>query len=219
MVWVDEADLPLLAERSVSIAHNPSSNLRLRSGVAPIANMNKAGIRLGIGLDGHTLDEDQNYLREMRLAWTLSNRPGAESPTVSPEAIFHMGTVSGAEATFGTGTPLGQLAPDYLADVVLLDWAGVRGAWSPDGYPIPEQAIPFLLRKANRQHIRHVMLNGQWVVHDGRSTTLDEGAIALAIREQLAAQMNQPGQTEVIRKLLPHLRRFYALWDDREQML
>ena len=69
----------LLAARGVCVAHNPSSNLRLRSGIAPIARYRQAGVNVGIGMDGHTLDDDQDYLREMRLAFTLGNQPGAGS--------------------------------------------------------------------------------------------------------------------------------------------
>ena len=135
MVWVDEADLPLLAERGVGIAHNPSSNLRLRSGIAPLAKMNLAGITTGIGLDGHGLDDDQDYLRELRLAWTLGNRPGAAEPSVPSQAIWRMGTINGAAITLGQTARLGKLAPGYLADLVLFDWQSTWGSWAPEGYP------------------------------------------------------------------------------------
>jgi len=68
MVWAEPDDAALLAERGVGVAHNPSSNLRLRSGVAPLPELLAAGVALGVGLDGHTLDEDQDMLRELRLA-------------------------------------------------------------------------------------------------------------------------------------------------------
>lgn len=68
MVWVAPDDLPLLAERGVGVAHNPSSNLRLRSGIAPPRAMLTAGVQVGIGLDGQALNDDQDMLRELRLA-------------------------------------------------------------------------------------------------------------------------------------------------------
>lgn len=216
MVYVDEVDLPLLAERGVGIAHNPSSNLRLRSGVAPVAEMLAAGIQVGLGLDGHALDDDQDFLREMRLAYTLANRAGASSLPVEPHEILQMATLSGAHITLGEDVPLGRLANGALADLVLLDWGGVRGRWAPEGYPAAEHALPFLLHRSTRQHVRHVMVNGAWVVRDGQCITLDETAIADAIREALAQQMTDAGRTERLhaaQALAPYLRRFYALWD------
>jgi 5-methylthioadenosine/S-adenosylhomocysteine deaminase len=215
MVWADTADVPLLADRGVGIAHNPSSNLRLRSGIAPLARFDMAGISTGIGLDGHALDDDQDYLREMRLAWTLSNRPGADAPTVTAQRILRMGTGGGAAVTLGADAPLGRLAPGCLADLVLLDWRAVCGRWSPADYPPLSGVVDLLLRRAARQHVRHVMVNGQWVVQDGRALLVDEDAIADAIREELAWQ-NLTGQAEAhyaLRMLAPHLRRFYAAWD------
>lgn len=111
MIWTDPSDLEVLAARGVGIAHNPSSNLRLRSGVAPIPAYLAHNIALGIGLDGQTLDDDQDYLREMRLAWTLANRPAASSPTISASQIFNMGTRGGAAITLGVDGQLGILAP------------------------------------------------------------------------------------------------------------
>ena len=101
MVWTEETDAKLLAETGTSIAHNPSSNLRLRCGIAPIAQYLQAGVRVGIGMDGHTLDDDQDYLREMRLAYTLGNRPLASSLDIAPNVILDMGTRLGAQVTFG----------------------------------------------------------------------------------------------------------------------
>lgn len=211
MVWADRADFALLAERGVAIAHNPSSNLRLRSGVAPLAALAQANVTLGIGLDGHALDEDQDYLRELRLAWTLANRPGATAPKVAAHEIMRMGTSGGAAATFGPAAALGKLAPGSLADLILLDWDGLRGAWFAPG------ADPFeaVLRRASAQHVAHVMVGGRWVVRDRRSTTLDECQIITAIRAELAAQPDAAHRPEAqtARALAPYIRRFYAAWE------
>ena len=212
MVWVDVADLELLAARGVAVAHNPSSNLRLRSGIAPVPEMLRAGVTLGVGLDGHSLDEDQDYLRELRLAWTLANRPGAGSDTIAARTVWRLGTSGGALATFGADAPLGTLTPGALADLVLLDWEAVRGAW------FAPEADPFevLLRRGSAAHVVHTLVGGRWVVRDGRSTTLDETQIVAAIRAELGGQ--PPAATrplaQAARALAPHLRQFYAAWDE-----
>lgn len=209
MVWVDEADLILLAEHGVGIAHNPSSNLRLRSGIAPIAAMHQSGITLGIGLDGHGLDDDQDYLREMRLAWTLGNQPRASSPSIRAETIWHMGTVGGRQITLGKDVPLGRLVKNEMADLVLIDWEAVQGLW-----PLSDP-MDGLLRKATRRHVKHVMVNGNWVIWDGESSQLDENILVDRLREQLTQQHVTELQERVndSRSLVPFLRSFYAKWD------
>ena len=127
MVWVEDDDIELLADRGVGVAHNISSNLRLRSGIAPVARMKAAGVKVGIGLDGHTLDDDQDFLREMRLAWTIGNRYGMAAVDLSAETVWRMGTNVAADITFGADSPLGELKVGGLADLILLDWDAVKG--------------------------------------------------------------------------------------------
>ncbi|MCB0158204.1 MAG: amidohydrolase family protein [Caldilineaceae bacterium] len=211
MIWVEEADLPLLVDHGVAVASNPSSNLRIRSGIAPLARYHALGIPVGIGLDGYALDDDQDYLRELRLAWTLGNRPGAAVPTLSSAEILHMGTRGGAAVTFGTEAPLGHLAPGALADLVLLDWRALEGIWrSPLARP-----HDLLLRRGQRRHVRHVMVHGEWVLRDGRAVRIDEAALTGEIRDVLQRHAATQAETEILaaRALAPHLRTFYQAWD------
>ncbi len=210
MVWLDDGDIATLRNRGVAVAHNPSSNLRLRSGVAPLPDLLAADIPLGVGLDGYALDDDQDYLRELRLTWTLANRPGAASPTIDAAAILHLGTAGGAAVTFGADALLGRLEVGALADLALLDWRSIEGVW------MASQASPrdVLLRRANRTHVRHVMVNGEWVVRDGRSTRIDEGALLAEVRAALEHAASQPRrETEIARTLAPYVRNFYSNWD------
>ena len=208
MVWADEADFDLLAQRGVSIAHNPSSNLRLRSGIAPFVRLTRAGINVGIGLDGHGLDNDQDYLREMRLAWVLSNlrnqedAPGA--PSITASQVLTAGTINGAKSTMRTAL-LGTLAAGNLADVVLIDLD-----FAPfdvlDGSAMLT-APAALLHLASRRHVQHVMVGGEWKLRDGRCTQIDEPAITAEIRRALRRAPR--GAT----KIPPDaVRKFYAGW-------
>jgi len=188
MVWVEPDDLLLLAARGVAIAHNPSSNLRLRSGIAPLSHMLAAGIALGIGLDGHALDDDQDYLREMRLAWVLANlrdhQPATPGKGLSAGDVLNLGTASGAAVTLGAGCRLGVLVEGALADLVVLglDFSMLDLAARPD------HVAPALLHLATRAHVRHVMCNGEWVVREGRLTRLDEAALWAKITSQVRTQ-------------------------------
>ncbi|MUG95978.1 amidohydrolase family protein [Scytonema sp. UIC 10036] len=212
MVWVDETDLYLLAEKGVGIAHNPSSNLRLRSGIAPTAKMLAAGVNVGIGLDGHSLEDDQDFLREMRLAWTLGNQPGASSPSITAQTIWQMGTTTGVAITLRKDVPLGQLAVGYLADLVVIDCSAFLPTFYWDNLP----KIEVVLRQATYRQVKHVMVNGRWVVWNAQSQTLDVRAIVKAIQEELALQQNQEFSTTrstTAWALSNYLRDFYATWD------
>ncbi len=122
-----------------------------------------------------------------------------------------MGTRSGNAITLGADAPLGTLTTGALADLVLLDWPGVQGVWASPEIP----ALDLLLRWASRQQVKHVLVNGEWVVRDGQSTRLDEAEVIAAIREDLKsydpAALAQA--SSVTKALGPYLRRFYATWD------
>jgi 5-methylthioadenosine/S-adenosylhomocysteine deaminase len=212
MVWAEEEDLPLLAEKGVGIAHNPSSNLRLRSGIAPIEKMIAAGVSVGVGLDGFSLDNDQDYLRELRLAWVLGNKPGPSAIPVSQADAWRMGTSGGVEVSFGEQTRLGRLAPGYLADLTLIDFEAAQGVWFfPEASP-----LDVLLQHGTRHHVKHVMVNGQWVVKDGKALRLDEDEVVSTIQQQLSSQKNDLAQRTLmdsLNKLTPHIKKYYQGWE------
>jgi cytosine/adenosine deaminase-related metal-dependent hydrolase len=211
MVWVDEDDLALLAERGVCIAHNPGSNLRLRSGIAPLNAMHAAGIVLGVGLDGHGLDDDQDYLRELRLAHTLAAMR-AEMPDASiakkldATDVLHMGTAGGAAATFGRDVKLGVLHAGALADLVLIDLTFSVLDLTADAHRAMLPAL--LLRLVSSRHVRDVMVNGEWSVRGGRHVQLHESTLLDEIKREFAEQdltaMQQ--RLEEARRIIPHVR-------------
>ena len=209
MVWVDEDDIQPLANRGVGIAHNISSNLRLRSGIAPVAQMAAAGVKVGIGLDGHSLDDDQDFLREMRLAWTMGNQSGMAAADLNPDMVWRMGTASAAEITFGADVPLGELEVGAIADLILLDWDAVKGKWAPSDYPSSELLSAFLLRRAKREHVRHVMVAGAWLLRDGNHVGFNLSDVDREIWERLQFEANDHSST-----LDACLRKFYRDWDN-----
>lgn len=210
MVWVETEDLPLLAARGVAIAHNPSSNLRLRSGIAPLSHMLAAGVSVGIGLDGHAIDDDQDYLRELRLAWMLANlrdnQPETPGRGVSANDVLHLGSAGGSVATLGSACGLGVLAEGALADLVVigLDFSPLDLTSQPD------IAIPALLHLVTRAHVWHVMCNGEWLVRDGKCLRVDK----TILRAEIAADARRrrktlsPNLAERMQQLATYVCRF-----------
>ncbi|MDE2637851.1 MAG: amidohydrolase family protein [Chloroflexota bacterium] len=211
MVWVEDEDIELLADCGVGVVHNISSNLRLRSGMAPVAEMMAAGVKVGIGLDGQTLDDDQDFLREMRLAWTVGNRSGMAATDLNAEIVWRMGTSAAAEITFGAGAPLGELEVGGLADLILLDLDAIRGKWAPAEYPSPELLPAYLLRRSKQEHVRHVMVGGEWIICNGEHVNFDLSEVEREIWDGLNFETKRKSSS-----LSTVLREFYRAWDDGE---
>jgi cytosine/adenosine deaminase-related metal-dependent hydrolase len=212
LVWPDFDDLALLAERGVSVIHTPSADLRTRSGIAPLAEIARSGIALGIGSDGLSLDNDDDFLRELRLAWTLANRPGAESPTVAARDIWHMGGRGGVLAAWGLQLQSGQIAAGAAADLVLLDISNLCIDSQLEGEALREA----LLGSLSARHVRDVMIGGHWALRDGVATGLDEAALYDELQQQLARPHNPQVQQAsfLAQGLSEYLRRFYKSWNE-----
>ncbi|MCY3867240.1 MAG: amidohydrolase family protein [Chloroflexi bacterium] len=209
MVWVEDDDIELLADRGVGVVHNISSNIRLRSGIAPVAEMTAAGVKVGIGLDGHSLDDDQDFLREMRLAWTIGNLSGMAAVDLSPEMVWRMGTDIAAEITFGANVPLGGLEVGSLADLILLDRDAVKDIWSPADFPSRELLPTFFLRRAKREHVRQVMVGGAWVLRNGEHVNVEITDVEREIWERLQFRSGEQAA-----RFDAYLRKFYRGWDN-----
>ena len=183
--WARPHELALLAERGVTIAVNTSSNLGLRSGIAPLAEMIRQGCRVAMGLDGLALDEDDDALREMRLAWSLHRGWGFDNAMSTRQlwafaAQHGRRTVAGAQADAENASG-GRLTPGAPADLLLLDWETLDDdALFPGIDP-----LDLLLARAHGGHIDQLIVGGRPVVRGGRVVTVDEAAL----RAELIARM------------------------------
>jgi guanine deaminase len=188
-IWISDEDIDRLAAADVTAIHNPLSNLRLGSGVAPVRRMVERGLRVGLGSDGANTSDTQNLFEVARLAAYLSRIVGSdEAAWVTAAEALAMGT-SGSARALGWGERLGRIAPGYAADLVLLDL----------GYPIYvplRDALRQLVHGENGAAVTHVLVAGQLVVEHGRLLTMDEAALrrqAQAAAERLDA-LNAEGR-------------------------
>jgi 5-methylthioadenosine/S-adenosylhomocysteine deaminase len=166
-IWVTDEDIAAIARGGASVVHNPTSNLRLGSGVAPVPTLLARGVNVALGSDGMTSNDAQNLFLEMRLAGCLHNIKNVPyAQWVGASEAFTMGTVGGA-AALGMADGLGQIEPGMEADLCLLD------VDSPAYVPLndPVQNIVF---SEYGQSVRTVMVAGEVVVDDGRLAGLDE---------------------------------------------
>jgi cytosine/adenosine deaminase-related metal-dependent hydrolase len=109
-VHLDEADCALLAARGVHVSVNTSSNLRLRSGLPPVERFLRHGVRFGLGLDGMAFDDDEDALRELRVAWRLARGWGAEE-VLSLDRLLDAALIDGRKAILGPPSPAAPSLP------------------------------------------------------------------------------------------------------------
>jgi 5-methylthioadenosine/S-adenosylhomocysteine deaminase len=156
-VWVDDADLDLMADRGARVIHNPSSNMILGDGVAPVPAMLDRGITVGLGTDGGCTNDRSSILDEMRMAALLQKVTAQDGRALDAERAWRMGTVGGADAL---EVEAGQIAPGRLADLVsvdLDDWSLLPGP------PNVRQMVYALSHRA----IRRVYVGGEERLRDG----------------------------------------------------
>lgn len=183
-VHVDSEEIRLLHKHGVAVAHNPTSNLKLASGIAPIKEMLERGVRLSVGTDGAASNNDLDMFEEMRLA-ALLVKGATYDPTALParEALL-MATRWGAEALH-LGDITGSLVAGKRADLIVVDRSPLHNA--PHFERDPNSVYSQLVYATQSADVQHVMVNGQWLMRDRCLLTLDEERI----REQAAAYARQ----------------------------
>jgi 5-methylthioadenosine/S-adenosylhomocysteine deaminase len=124
-VWVTNEDMAILAEKGVTVAHNPISNLKLASGLAPVQKIKNAGVNVALGTDGVASNNSHDLFEELKMA-SLLQKYATGDPTAMPafEALA-MATVNGAKAQ-GRGHESGMIKVGYDADVLLMDFDNPR---------------------------------------------------------------------------------------------
>ena len=185
-VWARPDELELLAERGVTVAVNTSSNLHLRSGIAPMALMFAAGSRVALGIDGSALDDDDDALRELRLGHLLHVGKGFEV-AVSREKILRAAFVNGRFSVTNAQDG-GAILAGEPADILLLDWAAI----DEDRLREDIDALDLVLTRATARHIRELIVAGRTIVKDGSVTGVDaDGARAEVLRRMRHAMRDK----------------------------
>jgi 5-methylthioadenosine/S-adenosylhomocysteine deaminase len=168
-IWLESDDIRRLAARGVTVAHNPSSNLRLGSGVAPVREMLSAGIAVGVGTDASNTSDGQNMFEATRLASYLSRIDGfATEEWISAAEAFAMATEGSAK---GLGfEKIGRLTAGFEADIVFLRLE------SPHFVPLRAPLVQMVFGE-NAASVDTVMIGGRIVFHGGKLLMLDEASL------------------------------------------
>ncbi|NTW04489.1 MAG: amidohydrolase [Peptococcaceae bacterium] len=165
-VHVDGKDIEILAKRKVGVAHNPESNMKLASGIAPVNEMLNGGVKVGLGTDGPASNNNLDMLEEMRTA-ALLHKVSTGNPQVLPSfQALQMATIGGA-AALGMADEIGLLKKGYKADIILLNTK------KPHFYPRNDW-VSNIVYAAQSSDVETVIIDGKIVMEKGKVLTIDE---------------------------------------------
>ena len=182
-VWAEDADLDILASRGVTVAHCPSSNLKLGSGIARIARMVDLGVNVGIGTDGAASNNNLDMLEEMVLASLVQKGVTGDPTRFGPGEMLSMACRNGALSQ--GRADCGELAPGNRADIVIFD------LHAPHLQPVYDPLVN-VASAARASDIRLTMVDGEVLYRDGKFPTIDvERVMAEAgrIKEEKLARL------------------------------
>jgi cytosine/adenosine deaminase-related metal-dependent hydrolase len=175
-VWTDEQDWALMAETGTHVTHNPASNSKCASGIAPVHGMLEAGVNVTLGCDGGPSNNTYDMIRDLRMVSYLANLR-EEDPTVVPaEAVLEIATTHGAKA-LGLGDEIGSIEVGKKADFILInmDAPHLTPAWDP---------VSTIVYAAHGTDVDTVLIDGKLVMEDHQVLTLDENVILEDVRRR-----------------------------------
>lgn len=191
VVWPTENEIAILAEREVGVIHNPTSNMKIASGISPVAEMLEAGVRMGLGTDGAASNNDLDMWEEMRLAAFLQKVDRMDPEVLPATAVLGMATSGGATAV-GLGDSVGSLEVGKRADLIQVAFEDVHHVPTYD-------VISHLVYVSDEQDVASVVVDGKVLMKEREMLTIDTErvaaeATALAARIQAALQQRNQGE-------------------------
>jgi 5-methylthioadenosine/S-adenosylhomocysteine deaminase len=173
-VHLDEGEMHTLLHHGVGVAHNPTSNLKLASGFAPVVRMLELGLNVGVGTDGPASNNDLDMWEEMRLAALLAKGVTSDPTALPARQALALATIGGARALH-IDEFVGSLEPGKRADIAVVD---LRNAHTtPQFTRDPEALYAQLVYAAKGSDVRDVMCQGRWLMRERGLLTLDEQAL------------------------------------------
>lgn len=202
-VWLRPDEMELLADNGVTVATNASSNLSLRSGVAPVAEMFRRGVPLAIGMDGFSFDDDDDAFREIRLNYMLHRGTGLEEG-LSLDGLLTAACYGGRASVAGLPHANGIVAGS-VGDLMELNYASISS-----DIPSPSDVANVLIHRATSAALKRMVIMGHPVVANGRLLNVD----LAAAEQELSAQVRHylpefRSWQEVSTRLGAQLKRYY----------
>jgi 5-methylthioadenosine/S-adenosylhomocysteine deaminase len=173
-VWVSADDIRILRSHQIAVSHNPESNMKLASGIAPVPEYLAAGVTVGLGTDGAASNNDLDMFEAMRLAAFLHKVKTGDPRTIPARTALEMATIGGARA-LGLEKQIGSLESGKRADLVVVSMASARQT------PLYDP-VSHLVYVTRGDDVRTVIVNGRVLMRDRKMLTLDETAVLAEAR-------------------------------------
>ncbi len=200
-VHIDEGEMHTLLHAGAGVAHNPTSNMKLASGFAPVRQMLEVGLNVGIGTDGPASNNDLDMYEETRLAALLAKGFSGDPTALPAREALALATIGGARALH-LGHLIGSLEVGKRADLQVLDLGPLHN--SPRFGRDPEAIYSQLVYVAHGSDVQDVMCNGRWLMRERRLLTLNETEL-IEQAQEIAGQIDRflmAREGDVARKLL-----------------
>ena len=185
-VYLTDEEMELLKRRGIGVAHAPTSNLKLASGVAPVARMLDLGLNVGLGTDGPASNNDQDMFEEMRLAALLAKGITGDPKAVPARAAFAMATIGGARALH-LDHLIGSIEVGKQADITVVDLNVLHA--TPKFGLSSDNLYSQLVYAGKSTDVCHVLVNGRFLMKDRELLTVDVDMI-MAEAQRIANRVN-----------------------------
>ncbi|MBO6755545.1 MAG: amidohydrolase family protein [Roseibium sp.] len=205
-VWMSDSDVDRCAEAGCAICHNCSSNMRLKSGIAPVNRFLAKGLPVALGIDEAGINDDRDMLQEMRLVLHMHREPGLDAPAPTHAQVLRMASDHGARTT-PFGPTIGSLRPGSAGDLVILDWRKVTWPHQDPARGLDE----VLVHRARPAAVHTVLVAGEPVLENGRFTRMDRDDVLSEIAEALATAPDADtlARRELAEDVMPFVRDVY----------
>jgi cytosine/adenosine deaminase-related metal-dependent hydrolase len=191
-VWFNRDDIDTMRSCGAQVVHNPGSNMRLQSGIAPIREMVAAGVHVAFGIDSLGMNDDEDVLQDLRLAHLLQATPGTDGEAIAAEVMLDMATRAGAAIVGIEG--IGTLDVGNRADVILLSRSGIEGV------PVDRPLAELVLKRAKPAHVRTVIVGGTILMEDGILRLLDSAQLLEELLKQKGLSRASSDVTQRLKK-------------------
>ena len=165
-VHLEDTELEVMAREGVSVAHCPSSNLKLASGVAPVSAMRSRGIRVGLGTDGAASNNRLDLFTEARTAALIAKAASGDAAAIPAAEAIEMATIEPARA-LGLDRRIGSIAPGKAADLIAVELSSLENLPCYD-------PVSHLVYAAGREHVTHVWIDGRARLNERKLVDIDE---------------------------------------------
>ncbi len=198
-IWMDPGDIEIMKESEAQVVYNPSSNMRLGSGLASPRDFLDMGVPVAFGLDSLSMNDDEDYFQDLRLGQQIQNRSGIDIEPIPAGTMFEMATRAGVQVAGIDG--IGSLAEGNWADVVLLSWPEIEGGIAH--HPLPD----VMMRRAKASHVKTVIIGGKIFIRDGQWLDWDMVKMVGDLRASIGSVKRRPPEPlkavkEAVRKIM-----------------